>query len=94
MTNLLPYAIAWAVLAVIVLILAIARKQVSANEDDSIHLSGGEASVSEQVTIAKKLSAIDRWGKILTVVLAVSGLALAILYGMQMWDATSKVGLG
>ncbi len=94
MMNLLPYAIAWTVLAIIVIVLAVARKSVSSHEDDSIHLSGGEASVSEQVVTAKKLDSIDRWGKILTVVLVVSGVALAIIYGMQLWDATSKVGLG
>ncbi|MBI4892969.1 MAG: hypothetical protein HY821_20260 [Acidobacteria bacterium] len=94
MLNLLPYAIAWSVLAVIVIVLAIARKSVSSHEDDSIHLSGGEASVSEQVVTAKKLDSIDRWGKILTVLLAVSGAALAIIYGLQLWESTSKVGLG
>lgn len=94
MSNLLPYAIAWAVLAVIVAALAIARKMVSSHEDDSVHL-GGDSSVAmtEQMTVAKKLEAIDRWGKILTVVLAVTGVVLAVLYGLQMWEATSKVGL-
>lgn len=94
MSNLLPYAIAWAVLAVIVAALAIARKTVSSGEDDSVHLGGGSAAaVSEQLTVAKKLEAIDKWGKILTVILAVTGVILAVLYGLQMWDATSKVGL-
>lgn len=94
MSNLLPYAIAWAVLAVIVAALAIARKVISSSEDDSVHLGGDSAAaMTEQVTVAKKLDSIDKWGKILTVILAVTGVILAVLYGLQMWEATSKVGL-
>jgi cytochrome b subunit of formate dehydrogenase len=93
MTNLIPYAIAWAVLAVIVLVLALMRRGITAHEDDSIHLTDGGAAVGEQLVVARKLEGIDKWGKILTVVLVVTGLALAIVYGLQLWDATSKVGL-
>ncbi|QOY89627.1 hypothetical protein [Paludibaculum fermentans] len=92
--NLLPFAIVWAVLGVIVLSLALMRRSVSANEDDSIHLGAASGAIDQQMTTAKKLEAIDKWGKLLTVVLAVTGLVLAILYGMQVWDATSKAGLG
>jgi hypothetical protein len=94
MSNLLPYAIAWAVLAVIVAALAIARKMVSSHEDDSVHLGGDSAvAIPEQLTVAKKLEAIDKWGKVLTVVLAITGVILAVLYGLEMWEATSRVGL-
>lgn len=94
MTNLLPFAIAWGVLAVIVLSLALMRRSIASQEDDTIHLGASGAAIDQQVSVAKKLESIDRWGKILTVVLAVSGVALAILYGMQIWDATSRAGLG
>lgn len=93
MTNLLPYAIGWAVLAVIVLVLAIMRRTVASHEDDSIHLTDGGAAVGEQVAMAKKLEGIDKWGKILTIILVITGLILAALYGMQLWEETSKVGL-
>ncbi len=92
MTNLIPYAIAWAVLAVIVVALALMRKQIASHEDDSLHLSGGTAAVNEQVTVAKKLEAIDKWGKILTIILVLTGLALGVLYGMSLWEETSKAG--
>ena len=94
MTNLIPYAIAWAVLAIVVIVLAMMRRSISAHEDDSIHLSqGGGAAINEQVAVAKKLESIDKWGKILTVVLVITGLVLAGVYMMQVWDATSKAGL-
>lgn len=92
MTNLIPYAIAWAALALIVMVLALMRKQIASHGDDSLHLSGGAAVVTDQVNLSKKLDAIDKWGKALTILLVVVGLALAVLYGMGMWDATSKVG--
>lgn len=94
MTNLMPFAIAWAVLGIVVLILALMRKSAAAHEDDSIHLSvgSGATAVSEQVNTAKKLETIDKWGKILTIVLAVSGLALVVMYGLAVWEASSKVG--
>ncbi len=95
MTKLIPYAIAWSVLAVIVAVLAILRRGVASHEDDTIHLSGGgaPAMAEEQLAIAKKLATLDRWGKILTVLLAISGLALGIWYGLMVWEATSKANL-
>jgi hypothetical protein len=92
MTNLMPYALAWAMLGAIVLVLALMRKQITAHEDDSLHLSGGATVVTEQATVAKKLESIDKWGKILTIVLVVTGLALAVLYGMNVWSAASNAG--
>ncbi|HTT60475.1 MAG TPA: hypothetical protein VMG35_01490 [Bryobacteraceae bacterium] len=82
--NLLPYAIFWGVLAIVVLFLIIYRKSVSAREDDSIHLEGGMP--SEQVALAHKLGVIDRWGKLLTVIVAIFGVALAAIYLYQTWN--------
>ncbi|MBA3975957.1 MAG: hypothetical protein C0504_17260 [Candidatus Solibacter sp.] len=89
--NLLPYAIAWAVLALVVILLAFWRKNISAHEDDTLHLGGGaEVHVKQQEEIAKKLAKLDLWGKALTVVLVLAGLALGVVYGLQIWEATSK----
>lgn len=89
--NLLPYAIAWAVLALVVILLAFRRKSVSAQEDDTLHLGGGsEEHVKHQEEIAKTLAKLDLWGKVLTVVLVLTGLALGVVYGLQIWEATSK----
>jgi hypothetical protein len=94
MTNLLPYGIAWGVLAIVVIVLAFKRRAITEKEDDSVHLGGGgDAIVSEQVHIAKQLDAIDKWGKILTIVLVVTGLILGILYGMQAWEAGKRAGM-
>ena len=91
MSNLIPYAIAWGVVALIVLALAIMRKMIASHEDDTLHLGGDAAAVvSEQSTVARKLDAIDKWGKLLTVVLAVSGLALVGYYAYDVFTSSSS----
>lgn len=82
--NLLPYAVFWGVLAIVVVVLIIYRKSVSSQEDDSLHLEGNMP--SEQVSLAHRLAMIDRWGKTLTVVVAVYGVALAAIYMYQIWN--------
>ena len=82
--NLLPYAVLWGMLAIVVVCLVIYRKSVTNREDDSIHLEGGIP--SEQVTLAHRLESIDRWGKTLTAIAVVYGVALAALYMYQVWN--------
>ncbi len=53
MTNLMPYAIAWAILAAVVIGLALFRRSIAAKEDDTLHLSStGTAAVTDQVALA------------------------------------------
>ena len=94
MVNLFPFVVAWGILALVVIALGFMRKHVSAEEDDSVHLGGGaEQAVEHQQAVAKRLAAIDKWGKLLTVVLAVAAVALLIVYFMQMWESTKSTGL-
>lgn len=93
MSNLTPYAIAWGLLAIVVIFLAFWRRHVAAQEDDTLHVTGPDNVVVQQMTVARKLELIDRWGKILTVILAITGLILAVLYGMYLWEASSRAGL-
>jgi hypothetical protein len=86
--DLLPYTIAWAVLGVVVLVLAILRRKMVEGEDDTIKLGEGEvAEISKQTELATKLSKVELWGKWLTVVLVVTGLILAVCWGLQQWSA-------
>ncbi len=82
----------WAVLALIVLALAIYRKVLSNKEDDTMHLSDAATGiVSQQAQLATKLEAVDKWGKLLTIVVAVYGLALAGLFLYQGWVDAGKM---
>ncbi len=94
MDNLLPYALAWVGLAIVVIVLAFVRKNVSSQEDDTLHLGGGaEGAVEHQKLVAQKLAKLDLWGKILTTLLAVTGVVLAVFYGIQMWESSKSTGL-
>jgi hypothetical protein len=82
--NLLPYAVFWSLLAISVIVLIVYRKSVTAHEDDSIHLEGN--ATTDQITLGHRVAVIDRWGKTLTVVTVVFGLALAAIYFYQIWN--------
>lgn len=82
--TLTPFVITWIVLAVAVLALALFRNLYGLHEDDNLHLSrGSETMVSEQVAFYGILGKIDRWGKTLTVITVLAGLALASVYLYQ-----------
>jgi hypothetical protein len=88
--QLLPYLVGWVILTLIVIVLAAYRKSIASHEDDMIHISDASGSVAaQQVQVAKKLEAVDRWGKILTVLALLSGLALAAWYGYLKWMETT-----
>lgn len=83
----LPYTIAWGVLLVAVLVLAIIRSKMAAQEDDTLKLAEAEVgAISVQQQVAKKLATVETIGKSLTVLLLVSGLTLAGLYGWMLFN--------
>ena len=82
--NLLPYTIAWALLASIVAGLAFYRRSIASKEDDMIHVNSVDLT-SQQVETTKKLEQVDRWGKLLTVIAGIAGAALAAAYLYQGW---------
>jgi hypothetical protein len=86
--NLLPFSILWMLLSAAVVALIAYRAWVARNEDDSLHVM--EAGLTaQQVVVGHKLEVIDRWGKMLTMVALVSGIALGSVYLIQNWEATS-----
>jgi hypothetical protein len=69
------------VVALAVIVLLVMRKMVASKEDDNLHvLDGVPTTATQQVTLAHKLDVIDKWGKILTVIALVFGLAIGALY--------------
>ena len=76
--NLIPYVAVWSVVTLSVIVLLVMRKMVASKEDDQLHVLHG--ATTQQVNVASKLELIDRWGKILTVVAVVMGLAIATVY--------------
>ena len=74
--------IVWSLLATCVIGLALYRKFVAHyREDDLLHVSPGEEKlVSQQIEVAGTLDKVDHLGKILTLITAVSGLILLVIY--------------
>lgn len=88
-TKFLPFGIAWTGLLIVVIILAIVRAKMAASEDDALKLSDGElGAIMTQQHVAEKLSTVEALGKWLTVLLVVSGLTLAGLYGWALFNST------
>lgn len=79
--NLTLAVAVFVLLAIATLGLALYRKFISAGEQDLVHLGAGEdRQIPGQVVLAGKLKAIDRWGKILTVITAMAGVVMVALY--------------
>jgi hypothetical protein len=70
----------WVVLGVATLILAIYRWILTAHcENDVVHLGAGqEKAIPLQITLARKMNIIDRWGKSMTVITATRGEARCV----------------
>lgn len=66
--------------------LAVYRFVVSRHDDFHIHATMDEASqVGRQVTVAKRLGAVDRWGKLFTALTFAYFVVLAALFLYQQW---------
>lgn len=98
MTNIPQYLVwnlmAWAVLTVIVVFLAIYRKKLVGSSDENIHVLDSEAQeIPTQAVVAKKLTVVDRWGKTLTVLAVLYLLGIAGVYIYNSFQDTSiKLG--
>ena len=90
--TLTPYVVTWAVLAVIVVALAIYRNILSLHEDDNLHIAASEQQmIPRQLAFFRMMDGIDRWGKSLTVITFVGGLALLSVYLYQIWESYSRL---
>ncbi|MGB7719332.1 MAG: hypothetical protein WBL65_05510 [Bryobacteraceae bacterium] len=81
--DLRPFLVLWAIVIAALVAAAFWRRSVAVQEDPALHLGAAhEGTAAEQIALAKKLEQIDKWMKILTVVVIVFGLLLgaAALY--------------
>ncbi len=93
--NLTLHIIIWAVLALVIVILALYRKKMDSKADDMIHVLDPEVAVNAvQTEVSKKIDVIDRWGKILTALAAVYLFAIVGLYLYFSFTQESAVRLG
>jgi hypothetical protein len=89
-TKLFPHLIIWAVLATVTIILAVYRRRVDQKADDMLHVLDSETQITaNQVVVAKKIQGIDRWGKVLTVVVALYLLGIVGYYLFSLFTDTT-----
>lgn len=88
-TNLFPHAVVAVALILAVAALAVWRKMVASREDDSLHVLGDAQAVSQQSAVAKRLEFIDKWGKLLTIIVTVYSIVIAVIYVYQHWVRSS-----
>jgi len=82
------YLVAWAALALVVLVLAGYRLSLSHQESDTLHLAAGEASlIPAQNALAARIKVVSRWGETLTIIVIVYGLVLLAQYGYGLWTS-------
>jgi hypothetical protein len=88
--NLFPFTVLWMALSTVVIGLIAYRKWISRDEDDSLHVMDGEGGMAlQQEVLGRKLEAVDRWGKTLTVIALVYGLFVGAVFLYQNWAAVS-----
>lgn len=77
----LPFVVVLAVLSVAVLGLIVYRRQLTAREDDTVHLHAGEEkAMADQEVLALRVAKVDRYGQILTAVVVIGAILLLAVY--------------
>jgi hypothetical protein len=78
-------------LVVAVLLLALTRRIVAKQEDDTLHVLAGPGVIQHQVALAHRLAVIDRWGIALTIATAAYVVAVFVLFECQYWLQSSRM---
>jgi hypothetical protein len=91
MSHITLYIVGWAVLAIVVAVLAVYRYALVRHEDKSLNILESSAVASEQTRAFKKANRIQRIGIPLTLVVVVYGLTLAGVYFHQLWVAAGQI---
>ena len=58
---------------------------------DTLHLGASSGAVAQQSTVAEKLEQVDKWGKLLTIIVVVYGILLVAIYFYRFWVTSSTV---
>jgi hypothetical protein len=76
--DLRPFLALWLVVIAALVVVAFWRRSVAVQEDPALHLGAEHAgTAAQQVAVAKRLEQIDKWVKVLTIIIVVLGVLLA-----------------
>lgn len=81
----------WVVLTVVVLAMAAYRHLLVRHGDATLDLMESSKVAAEQTRVFRRADGIERWGKILTAVVLVYGLALSVALLYHAWQVSLQV---
>lgn len=91
--NLTPFIVLGVLLLLSVAGMIVWRQSIARREDDSLHVTHGAGAVTQQTEVANRLDAIDKWGKMLTVVTVIYCLIVGAAFVYQQWMRASNLGM-
>jgi hypothetical protein len=77
------------ILTLVVMSLLAWRFMLSKQEDDSVRLVHGTSNMSRQAMVAHRVEAVDKWGRLLTIVTVVYLIIIGSIYLYRYWIYTS-----
>jgi hypothetical protein len=90
--DLVPFLVVWTILTLAVIYLYFRHRAISGKQDAGLDVLETPATAQQHALLQQKLTVVDKWGKALTVIAGVYGLALAVLYFYQNWVRMSNYG--
>ncbi len=91
--NIIPLAISWGILTLVVVALALYKKSLDGHITESIHFNAAEdATVRQQVVETHRSEVLERWGKGLTAVVVLYGLVIVGVLVYHQWNSASTMG--
>jgi hypothetical protein len=92
--DLRPFLVLWVIVIVALVVVAFWRRTVAVQEDPALHLGASHAgTAAEQLALAKKLGQIDKWMKLLSLVVIVFGVLLGAAALYKGWVLGPGAGL-
>jgi hypothetical protein len=91
LNNLVPLVSVWVLLALIVISMALYRHRLVRHVDATLDLLEDSRVAGQQTREAKRADAVERWGKVLTVLVLLYGLVIAASYLHQAWQSGTQI---
>jgi hypothetical protein len=91
MNNIVMLFTSWSVLLAAYVVLFIYRKQLERSEDDTLHVLAETSVLSNQQSIAHKMTVLERWSRIVGVVVLAYGAIIAAIYLYSVWQSNLNV---
>ena len=90
--NLVPFVVVWIAVVLAVITLLFRHRSIAGKEDANLDVMETVSVAQQHVALEHKLAYVDKWGKILTAIAVIYGLAIAAFYVFQTFEQSSRGG--